>query len=297
MASPVSAFIPPGDLDELEDLIEASGGRLTKSGALRVALRKYLDDVRSGAIPDITLETEPNDPEKPRPERELGETLKGAISDVMDFVPLIGTRGETAHVTTSFNKDTVRALDVLLAQPGIRQKTRSDLVRALVHFGLQAVDALRAVEHPIWRTALVLARQRQAYERQVIIGENLYQGAMAFRDALAIALARGQVTEAMNYWVGYYQDALIMPESEADMMLGVLRTMPLAQRVAWEGRNTGLIPDEFIPSEQPQLSNDFDEGMPIPPQIQARRALLAQYNRDFYARQNIQIEGPTGPGE
>ena len=208
----------------------------------------------------------------------MGERLRGSIENVYDFIPPVSARGETGPVTVSLSKDTLRALDILLAQPGIMQKTRSDLVRAFIHFGVQAVDRMREVYHPAWRTAAVLGKQRLAFERQLALAEDLYAGARSFVESLAVALARDKVDEALVLWANYYQDTMGMPETEQAVMLRVLAEAPIAQFVAWLGRESGLVPEEFVPLELPITGGrwEFDEGLPVPPHVKAKREALAR---------------------
>lgn len=279
MSETVTSVVPSDLADEIQALIQKSGGRLTKSSLIREALEHY---VGQRAEPEVNLETLAEDPDKP-PDHDLTEQFRASFVEVMDFVPTISTRGETGQITSAHNKDTLRALDILLALPGIRQKTRADLVRAFVHHGLKAVDQMMTLDHPSWRVAMVAARQREALERQLSISEDIYAGALALRDSMWLSIERGVLDTAVGLWRGYYDDALLMPEPEQEIMLKVLREMPVARRVAWLSRDTELLPEEFVPEQVEPTYGVVDEtGLPIPPQLKIKRELAAAYGRGYY---------------
>jgi Arc/MetJ-type ribon-helix-helix transcriptional regulator len=295
LSETVSAVVPESITEDIDKLVKASGGRLTKSALIRRAVESFLEANRDE---HITLDTAPAGSEAPS-DRELADELRASFVDVIDFVPPISPKGETGSVQVAFSKDTLRALDVLKELPGVRQQTRADLIRSLVHYGLQAVDQMQSVDHPSWRAALVSMKQRQSLERQLTIAEDLYAGAIAFRDSLLLALERGAMDDAISSWLGYYQDAMLMPDNERGVMLRVLSTLPASRRVAWLSRGTGLVPEEMVPEveQSGDLDPEDETGIPVPPQLQLKRDLQAAYARGYYkgVRQQspaIMVEGP-----
>ena len=270
----VSSVIPRALYEQLERY--SNSLNMSKSGVVRWAIEWYLD-AQTGveSVPLAQTSLVPID--TPRESGGIVE-LRETIADVIDFIPPVAARGETGPVTTSFPKDLLRALDILLTQPAIRQATRSDLIRALVTFGVQAIDRMQMIEHPTWRAATSYGRRRIAFERQLALSEDLYSSSRSFVQSLAASLAQGMVDQAIMLWADFYSEALDMGDSEAAILLKVLRDSPIAVRVAWLGRGSGIIPEEFIPEEEVGDGDEesLDEGLPVPPHIKSRRITLSK---------------------
>jgi Arc/MetJ-type ribon-helix-helix transcriptional regulator len=295
MSETLSSVVPSDVAEGIDKLVRESGGRLNKSALVRRALEQYLDTNQDEGI---TLETAPAGSEAPS-ERELAEALRESFVDVLEFVAPISPKGETSSVQVAFSKDTLRAIDVLKELPGIRMQTRADLIRVYVHYGIQATDKMLNIDHPSWRAALIAMKQRQALERQLTIAEDIFAGAVALRDSLLLALERGANDDAISIYLGYYQDAMLMPDPEQRVMLCVLSEVPAGRRVAWLSRGTGMVPETMVPEVEPSpnLDPEDETGIPIPPQLKLKRDLQAAWHRGYYsglrrAEPNLLLEAP-----
>ena len=282
---PHLGIVIPDKLDiALEELMKARP-RLSKSRALTLALEKFLDEQAAASKDDgVEVDFTPSILEG-RTDRELGLELQGVFEGVYDFIPPVLPRGDTVEIGFRLSKSDARRLEVLLAEPGIRHKTKSDLVRSLVHYGLEAIDHMRQVAHPSWRAATSLGNRRIAYERLRAAYEDICQASIVFRDTLNAAMHVGEWQAAVDEWLKFYEDALAYPEIQKRLALKVLVEMPAAQMVAYTARQTGLIPQDYIPEVRPKREDlDTSIGVPLSQDELVRKVELAAYKRGLRAK-------------
>lgn len=279
----IQATLRPSEEAAVNEYLGIDPAVGTKAELVRRALDEYITRRRS------ELEGVPADAVIQQTNR-----LQDAIEGVIDFLPAIDLRQEdTAPINVGMPLRLLRAIDVLRQTPGVRLQTREDVVRVMVHSGLQAVDHLIAVEDDTWRSCIALGRRVEAYEAQQALVIDAAKSAALLRDTLAGYIDADQVTNAIDEWVRYYEDVSLMPEGRREYLLRALRGMPAARIVAWMAKDTGLIPKEFIPDDVEFRDPWGEEGIPSGGLMKDAHAkeIAASYHRGYRAGRASVVKG------
>lgn len=225
-------------------------------------LRADLDGRDAGEITTETVPQNVTETQIKEMKAEMGAQM------VIDCIPPIppGENAKTVHA--SIRDEDHRLIQQALQLPGLQGRVPADLVRAFIFIGLKALEEIRKIDAPQWKSQMALAKGPVERERRKRNEERLAALIENFRDDLLELAQQDRWDEAWVRWRDFYELSLGMEWYLREAALYSLLNMPISQRVMVEQSHMlpADIPAPVLPPSEFHYHSDigvYKPGMAI----------------------------------
>lgn len=180
---------------------------------------------------------------------------------VIDCLPPVPPGDHPKAVHMSIRHEDARLIDELITLPGMAGRTRADVIRSLTFVGLKALDEVRKIDSPAWKTQLALAEAPIIRSNRKLNEEMLAAAVKNLRDDLLELCFQDRWEDAWDEWRNFYEQFVKMNWFLQQAALWSLRTMPISQLLV--RKFAAHVPDDFpVPeADPPSLSLHTDIGV------------------------------------
>lgn len=181
-------------------------------------------------------------------------------------LPVVSPGSGGRAIATTFSHGDARLIDQLVADPDLPHRTHADIIRALIHCGLMAVNTVKSKleageDNDItntWRSLVTLARAETALADRLYYAEQLERQSRALYEGLVWARRRDDRAGALTLYLAFYHFAEALRDDDLRFEAErVLAELPIAAAVAFE--HSDVVPNPLlVPAEAPESGHLLD---------------------------------------